>query len=214
MTSGARTRSVIVVAASLLLAWSAIAHADQAYDKVAAQWAQGGGQLNPCAFTQAELEAAIGGIPPNIRDVVPDLRRAMEDGVAAHERGDCRGIDPADAAAAPAATTPPVATTPTTETAPATPPPATTTVPPATTAPEAAQPPAAAGERDDDRTPLLVALVAAGALVLLLLALWAWARMRGWDPVWVARTRHAWGEAGHRTTSTWSEFTDWLRLGR
>jgi hypothetical protein len=38
--------------------------------------------------------------------------------------------------------------------------------------------------------------------------------MRGWDPGWIARMRHGWGEAGFRTTSTWSEFTDWLRLGR
>jgi hypothetical protein len=50
--------------------------------------------------------------------------------------------------------------------------------------------------------------------VLLALLLLGWARMRGWDPGWAARMRHAWGEAGFRTTSTWSEFTDWLRLGR
>jgi hypothetical protein len=38
--------------------------------------------------------------------------------------------------------------------------------------------------------------------------------MRGWDPSWIGRVRHGWREAGFRTTSTWSEFTDWLRLGR
>jgi hypothetical protein len=65
-----------------------------------------------------------------------------------------------------------------------------------------------------DRTPLLVGLVALGALLVLALALWALARVRGWDPPFLARVRHAWGEAGYRATSTWSEFTDWLRLGR
>jgi hypothetical protein len=71
-----------------------------------------------------------------------------------------------------------------------------------------------AGTPERDRTPLLVALIALGALVLGALLLWGWARMRGWDPAWAGRLRHSWGEAGFRTTSTWAEFTDWLRLGR
>jgi hypothetical protein len=104
----------------------------------------------------------------------------------------------------------------TTQTAPAVPA-ATTPTTPTTTAPAPAQTtaqPVASTTQERDRTPLVVALIAAGALVLLALLLWGWARMRGWDPGWTARMRHAWGEAGFRTTSTWSEFTDWLRLGR
>lgn len=208
-----RTSFVALLAAALTLLPAALARADQAYDEVATAYAQAGGQLDACAFTQAELQAAIRGIPPQIRDVVPDLRRAIADGVAAHERGDCRGGQATGGAIPPAATTPPVTTTP----APATTTPPVTTPAPATTAPgtdTTASQPAAAAADDDDLTPLLVALVAAGALLLLALLLWSWARMRGWDPPWVARVRHAWGEAGFRTTSTWSEFTDWLRLGR
>jgi hypothetical protein len=222
-----RRRSVIALTlAAAALASSAVpAGADQAYDKVATAYAQAGGHLDPCQFTQAELEAAVRGIPPAIRSVVPALRRAMVEGIAAHVHGDCKGVKApeegsiggaAPGGGTPTTTTPPVTTPPATQTAPATPAP-TTTPPPASSAPAPATTqaqPAATGTRERDRTPLLVALIAAGALLLLGLLLWGWARMRGWDPPWLAGVRHGWGEAGYRTTSTWSEFTDWLRLGR
>ena len=211
----------LALAVSLTLV--ATAPADQAYDSVAEAYARAGGHLEPCAFTEAQLKAAVRGIPPNIRNVVPALRAAMVEGIAAHERGDCRGVEPDEATTGgavpgnvPTTTTPPVTTPPaTTETAPAAPA-ATTPTTPATTAPApaATRPAAVAPTRDRDRTPLVIALIAIGALALLALLAWGWARMRGWDPAWAARTRHAWGEAGLRTTSTWSEFTDWLRLGR
>ena len=60
----------------------------------------------------------------------------------------------------------------------------------------------------------MLGAAALGGLLVALLLLWGWARLRGWDPTWAARARHAWGEAGYRVTNTWSEFTDWLRLGR
>lgn len=221
----ARRRLLFAHVAAFLLLWPALAHADQAYDKVASAYAQAGGQLDPCSFTAAELKAAVRGIPPQIRSVVPALRKAMVEGVAAHARGDCKGRKPAEegttGGAVPGATPPPAAAPPVTtppQTAPAVPPAATSTpTTPATTAPAPAATtpaPAATTPAERDRTPLLVALIAAGALLLLGLLLWAWARMRGWDPAWVARARHAWREAGFRTTSTWTEFTDWLRLGR
>jgi hypothetical protein len=233
MTSSARIHCALALvalpAAVVALALPSPARADQAYDKVANAYAVAGGHLEPCTFTQAELEAAVKGIPPAIRDAVPDLRRAIDDGIAAHKRGDCKGVKPeegttggaAPSATTPTTTTPPVTTPPvTTQTAPAVPvAPAVTTPPtpttPTTTAPATtATQPAAGAAQERDRTPILVALIAAGALVLLGLLLWGWARMRGWDPGWVARVRHGWGEAGFRTTSTWTEFTDWLRLGR
>lgn len=222
MTPRARTPATLALAAALLLAAAGAAPADQAYDKVASAYAQAGGQLDPCAFTQAELEAAVRGIPPQIRDVVPDLRAAMVEAIAAHQRGDCRGrgaeegttggagVPPAGATPT---TTPPVTTPPATAPVPA---PADTTTAPAPAATAPGSPTTAAQPADDGRdlAPLLIALVAAGTLLLLALLLWALTRMRGWDPTWVARVRHAWGEAGFRTTSTWTEFTDWLRLGR
>jgi hypothetical protein len=52
------------------------------------------------------------------------------------------------------------------------------------------------------------------ALLLLVLVLWVLARWQAWDPPWLARWRHATGEAGWRAGNAWAEFTDWLRLGR
>ncbi|HEV7774981.1 MAG TPA: hypothetical protein VGO48_17010 [Conexibacter sp.] len=232
MTSHTRIHRAAALAAVALLVLAflapAAARADQAYDKVASAYATAGGHLDPCAFTEAELKAAVRGIPPAIRNVVPALRAAMVEGIAAHERGDCRGAHPEEGttggarvggagSTTPTTTTPPVTTPPvTTQTAPVVPA-ATTPTTPTTTAPAPAQTTtqsAASGTQERDRTPLVVALIAAGVLVLLALLLWGWGRMRGWDPGWIARVRHAWGEAGFRTTSTWSEFTDWLRLGR
>lgn len=215
---------LLAFALSASLALATPAQANKAYDTVANAYARAGGHLDACAFTQAQLEAAVHGIPANIRNVVPALRAAMVEGVAAHERGDCRGIEPTEGATGgatpghvPSTTVPPVTTPPvTTQTAPAVPA-ATTPTTPATTAPPTAtttQPAAASTSPKRDRTPLVIALIALGVLVLAALLGWAAARMRGWDPTWASRMRHAWGEAGFRTTSTWSEFTDWLRLGR
>lgn len=226
MTSRARILRVLALALALLLLPSSAAWADRAaYDRVSAAYGNSAGQLDPCSFSQAELEGALAGIPRAFEDVVPDLRRAIEDGIAAHRAGDCRGIVPDGGASA---TTPTPPATPTTPTVPTTP--ETTAVPPAATppaaTPPAATPPAATPGQvtttpsveqpgvKRDRTPLVVGAAALGALLVALLLLWGWARMRGWDSTWAARTRHAWGEAGYRATTTWSEFADWLRLGR
>jgi hypothetical protein len=182
-----------------LLVPAAPARANAAYDRVATAYAQGGGQLDACAFTQQQLEDAIAGIPKAIAKFVPDLRTAMRRGIAEHKRGECKGRTPGTSTSA----APPPVTTPTT---PTTPQPSTAT--PATSTP------ATPAAHHHDRTPLVVAAAALGALALLLLLLWLTARGRGWDPAWLARQRHAWGEAGFRATSTWSEFADWLRLGR
>ena len=110
----------------------------------------------------------------------------------------------------PTASTPattPGATAPAT-TAPATTPPATTPAPaPAQTA---AQPTVTSG---NDRAAVLLLLLV-GALVLIALVVWALARWQAWEPPWLARWRHATGEAGWRAGNAWAEFTDWLRLGR
>lgn len=220
MVVRARIPGLLALAAALLVLLTAAipARADQAYERVAAAYAQGGGHLDACAFTTDQLEAALRGIPPALRTTVPALRTAIESAIATRKRGECKGVRPEEGttggAAVPEGAPPPVTTTPapaaTTPTATA---PATTAAPTTTTAPAPTQQPAAAPS-GHDRKPLVVALIAAGGLVLLALLLWGLARSRGWDPVWSARMRHAWGEAGFRTTSTWAEFTDWLRLGR
>ncbi|MDQ3676431.1 MAG: hypothetical protein M3401_06450, partial [Actinomycetota bacterium] len=54
----------------------------------------------------------------------------------------------------------------------------------------------------------LLALMALGALAYGVL------RFTGWEPAWAPRARHAAAEAGWRASSTWAEFTDFVRFGR
>jgi hypothetical protein len=61
---------------------------------------------------------------------------------------------------------------------------------------------------------LLVLLVALGALLVLGLLGLAFALWWAWRPSWLPRVAHAWQELGWRASATWSEFTDWVRLGR
>ena len=60
---------------------------------------------------------------------------------------------------------------------------------------------------------LIVLAILAGLLLLAALA-YAIARYFAWEPHWLPRARHSWGEAGWRASNTWSEFTDWVRFGR
>ena len=107
----------------------------------------------------------------------------------------------------------------------ATQPPATTTIAPnatttaATPAPAPAPAPAAAATQTAPKsTPshkgARLALIVVGALLVMLILLWAFARWWAWEPHWLARWRHATAEAGWRASAAWAEFTDWLRLGR
>jgi hypothetical protein len=120
---------------------------------------------------------------------------------------------------APGATTTLPGATPTLPGATTTTPSPATTVPPATTAPPtattAAPAPAARDTGPDagDRAAVLL-LVVFGGLFLICAVLWALARWQAWDPPFMARWRHATGEAGWRAGNAWAEFTDWLRIGR
>ena len=91
--------------------------------------------------------------------------------------------------------------------------PATTAAPaPAPTQPAATAP--AASSSEDRDTAAIVLLLVVGGLAIAALVLWAVARWQAWEPPWLLRWRHATGEAGWRVGNAWSEFTDWLRLGR
>jgi hypothetical protein len=223
MRSRTRIRRVLALALALLLLASAGARADRAtFDRVSDAYANNAGQLDPCTFSQADLESALEGIPREFEGVVPQLREAIERGVAAHRSGDCRGIAPTGGVTTTPAGTPTTPTTPTTTT-PGT---DTSAVPPPVTTTPSATPPVAAPQQvtttpgvqqpatKRDSRALVLGAIALGALALLALLAWAWARLRGWDPLWATRARHAWGEAGYRVATTWAEFTDWLRLGR
>jgi hypothetical protein len=112
-------------------------------------------------------------------------------------------------AAASAAKLVPTAGTPATSTAASAPatPGAQTTVP----AP-GARAKASEGDRPLSTGAVVIAVLA--ALLVLACAAWALARRSAFEPHWLLSLRHAMAEAGFRASATWSEFTDWARLGR
>jgi hypothetical protein len=117
------------------------------------------------------------------------------------------------ATSAPATTTPPAATTPPASTTPLFTP---TTPTPATGATGAtgAHPqtnPSSGGSTLS--TGAIVAAVLAG-LIALACVFWGVARMYAYEPRWTLALRHAMAEAGFRASNTWSELTDWAKLGR
>jgi hypothetical protein len=72
-----------------------------------------------------------------------------------------------------------------------------------------------AGDRDGSGdTAAIVLLAVAGGLLIVGALTWALGRLLGWEPEWWLRARHATAEAGWRTSNAWSEFRDWVRLGR
>jgi hypothetical protein len=58
-----------------------------------------------------------------------------------------------------------------------------------------------------------IVIGALGALLVLACGAWALARRRAYEPHWWLSLQHSLGEAGYRTSSTWSEFSDWARRG-
>lgn len=59
-----------------------------------------------------------------------------------------------------------------------------------------------------------IALAALGAALVLLGLAWAIARAFAYEPSWMPALRHSFAEAGFRTSATFAELRDWLRLGR
>lgn len=58
-----------------------------------------------------------------------------------------------------------------------------------------------------------IIIAVAAALVALACGIWALAQARAYEPRWSVALRHSLSEAGFRASATWSEFTDWIRLG-
>jgi cobalamin biosynthesis Mg chelatase CobN len=189
------------------------------------------GAVNGCKYTAAQLAQAKAQTPKNIKAVAPGYPAQLA--VAAAKRA--KGCSKAEEKAASTSTSAAGATTGSTGTGATgtgatTQPPATTTVAPdatptaATTAPAPAPAPAPAAtpaaaaqttpQSTSSHKGARLALIVVGALLVMLLALWAFARWWAWEPHWLARWRHATAEAGWRASAAWAEFTDWLRLGR
>ena len=179
------------------------------------------GAVDGCKHTAEELAQAKAQMPKDIAQTAPGFPAQLA--VAAAQRAKGCAKDAAKTSSTATAATPPATTTtaagatqppaaaPTTATGATQPPAATPTTTPAP-APAPAPGTATTSAAADDGAS--VALVVVGALVLLLLVLWAIARWWAWEPRWLVRWRHATAEAGWRASAAWAEFTDWLRLGR
>ena len=194
------------------------------------------GAINGCGYTAAKLAQAKAQTPKSIKDVAPGYPAQLAVAAAKRAKGCTKAEEEAASTAAAAATgaagtgststgsTGAGAGTTATDATTATQPPATTTIAPnatttaATPAPAPAPAPAAATQTAAQSTSshkgARLALIVVGALLVMLLALWAFARWWAWEPHWLARWRHATAEAGWRASAAWAEFTDWLRLGR
>jgi len=182
-------------------------------------------QVDPCAWSAAQLSDAKRQVPNDIDQYAPDFPQALDDAIAKRAAGAC-AKQAAAATSTAAATPPPTTSGPT----------ATTGVPPGSTpAPSSGQQapqPAATSKpapavadnavlaaskqtSSDAGVPApLVALAVIALLMMLAALLYALARWWAWEPDWLVRARHAGAEAGWRASGSWAEFMDWVRLGR
>lgn len=226
---------------ALSLAWAAPAAADRSLnERIVSGYVKSGGRLDACKFTQDELKSAKNDIPEDLKQYGAALIAALDDAIAARAQGACdkrkqqaQAPAVADQAAPPGGQPP--APSPSTGT-----PAAPSTATPAAPAPAPAQaqaqpPPTPTAEpspvtsiaRDDSialasattevatdppfpvlALAILAALLAAAALAF------GFVRWFAWEPAWAVRLRHCAGEAGWRASSTFSEFADFVRLGR
>jgi cobalamin biosynthesis Mg chelatase CobN len=223
---GRRGAIALTCAAALAMPAAALANA---YDDTLRDY-RTTGAVNGCKYTAAQLAQAKTQMPKNIKDVAPGYPAQLAVAAAKRAKGCTKAEEKAantttSAAGATTGTTGTGTTAPsTTGTATATQPPATTTIAPnATTtaatpapapAPATTAAPAPATQSTASHRGARLALIVVGALLAMLLALWAFARWWAWEPHWLARWRHATAEAGWRASAAWAEFTDWLRLGR
>lgn len=217
-----RTSLVAALAAVCLTFAAAPAAQADAFDRVFKDY-QGSGKIDACKYSESELKSANSSIPNDIDAYAPDFRNALQAALELRAGGVCA----TDAGGAPAgggtaAPGTPATTTPSTT-------PATPAAPGSTVTPSPTPDPTAAPVADDQAiarsalaagtsgagTPApVVALGVLGALLALGGLLYGLSHWLAWDPRWAQRTRHAVAEAGWRTGNTWSEFADWVRLGR
>ena len=223
---GRRGAIALTCAAALAMPAAALANA---YDDTLRDY-RTTGAVNGCKYTAAQLAQAKTQMPKNIKDVAPGYPAQLAVAAAKRAKGCTKAEEKAantttSAAGATTGTTGTGTTAPsTTGTATATQPPATTTIarnatttaatPAPAPAPATTAAPAPATQSTASHRGARLALIVVGALLAMLLALWAFARWWAWEPHWLARWRHATAEAGWRASAAWAEFTDWLRLGR
>jgi hypothetical protein len=177
---------------SLLLP-AARASADAYAEVLQAYGASPSQTIPPCEFSPSVLAQAKSSVPNDTQQYDQDLIAAIEQAQQAQASGACSAKKHRATSA---------------------------TVPVGTPAPPSAPPLGRSTPLDvgsataptDSGLPAPIAILAilAGLAVLAAAAL-GLARLRGWDPGWLARYRHSWREAGYRVSGAWAEFGDWLR---
>jgi hypothetical protein len=189
-------------------------------------------RLDACAYTEKQLRQLKNLIPVDLNAYSADFVAAVDDALARRAEGSCNTSKASAQASAPAPTSSGGAAPGATAGGGSTGTPLPTAVP----TPSVAQPPptpgaqpiaapavtatdaiAAAARTTDPATdtpfPVLALALLAGLMALggLLAGVVRWL---AWEPDWAGRMRHAAGEASWRASSTWAEFSDFVRLGR
>jgi hypothetical protein len=224
---------LLAIVSSLLCAAPAMARQLNLGERVVADYVKNGGRLDACTFTQDQLKQVKDAIPEDLKQYGASLIAALDDAIAARAQGACNKKAQAQAPPVVAGQTPPGPQSPppapaggsghpaAQPTAPAAP--AQVQAPPTPTS----EPSPVASIAHDDSIALasnttqaatdapfpMLALAILAALLALGALAFGVARWFAWEPAWTIRMRHAAGEAGWRAASTWSEFTDFVRLG-
>ncbi|HWC87236.1 MAG TPA: hypothetical protein VG388_11905 [Solirubrobacteraceae bacterium] len=149
--------------------------------------------IAPCKFSPGVLAQAQSSVPNDAQQYDQNLIAAIEQARQAQANGACTGKKHGAANAnVPVGTPAPPPVPPLGQSTPL-------RVGSATAATDAGLP-----------APLTILAILAG-LALVAGAAFAVARLRGWEPGWVARWGHSWREAGYRVSGAWSEFGRWVR---
>jgi len=200
-------------------------------------------RLDACKYTTAELKKAKAFVPLDVQQYNAALIAAFDDALAARAQGACdskkQAQTPGATQAPPAATggttpPPPAATTdsagktadpqaqaqaraqvgqPRQAQAPPTPKSEPTPAPLIAAGDQIALASQVTDVVPETPFPMLALAILLGVLALCMLAFGVM-RWFAWEPAWAVRFRHAAGEAGWRASSTWSDFADYVRLGR
>jgi hypothetical protein len=217
----------ILLAVVVSLVFTAPAMGRNLYKQILEDYLRSGNTITACKFTTSELKQAKNAIPADLRQYGAAIIAALDDAIAARAQGTCdkkkqNATPPAVATQTAPPVAPPGTGAPQQAVTPGVPPPA--QAPPTPTA-EPSPATAIAGDDSialashvtgaagDPPAPVLLLAILAGLLALGALA-FALVRWFAWEPAWSVRFRHAAGEAGWRASSTFAEFTDFVRLGR
>jgi hypothetical protein len=190
------------------------------------------GTIDACEYTVEELQAAIDGVGPDIRQYASDFPAALRDALNARARGACEEPTPAPTAAPTPAPT--VATGGTGGTVPPPPPsgpgappplkiqrivpeppaPVAVASTPQSDGPDAALERAAATSPGNDAPVPLIGLGVLSALSLLTVMMLGMLKRLGSGEGRLAPAYHSWREVQWRAGGVWEDFRDWLSSGR